>query len=304
MIPAAANNRRARVRSGAASRRQARALPTRTTTAALHRTETVAARAPDGQAGMTNLAQRDRSWSDPLDALDDDFYSQSLEEITNASRSRHRARELSTASCTETRTHLSGARSRRCLSLQLHARGGASGGARRARSGRKASDVLARRYYNGCVRHLRERRSCAPRSCDRASTRTPALVCTRRGTLLRSARDGAQEHGRLARKLNTDASRDCASPALRGTCASSAAVAPVFAQMQEARWRINNVQQRFDTTCACRRHRRRQRHFSSTAPSRCAAMVLRGCERLDCLNISRASDAEIHGDARGTFELT
>ena len=271
------------------------------------------------QLGLTNLPQRDRALIEILiDALDDDGYlTQDLDEIVELLPPEEAVdpQELSTALRHLQNLEPTGVGARtpsECLALQLRARG--------------SDDAVARIALEVVEKHLD---ALAAHDYNRLRTATGADdEQLRAAQLLIQSLDphpGASFSNVEARYLTPDvvvrkakgvwrASLNLeAMPRLRinrlyAELAASRGGASGFAsQMQEARWMIKNVQQRFDTILrVAQAIVDRQRHFFEHGDVAMRPMVLR--EIADALGlhestISRVTTQKYMATPRGTFEL-
>ena len=273
-----------------------------------------------GQLALTNLSQRDRALVEILiDALDDDGYlTQSLEEIAGLlpPEAGIDPEELSTAL-----KHLQnleptgvGARSpSECLALQLHARGGSDAVTRIALEVvEKHLDALAARDYNG-MRYATgadEEQLRAAQLLIQSLNPHPGASFARVETnyvipdvVLRKVK------GVWRTSLNPEAMPRLRINRLYAQLAASGrgSAGGLSSQMQEARWMIKNVQQRFDTILRVSQAIvDRQRHFFEHGAVAMRPMVLREIAETLGLHestISRVTTQKYMATPRGTFEL-
>jgi RNA polymerase sigma-54 factor len=273
-----------------------------------------------GQLSLTNLAQRDRALVEILiDALDDDGYlTQSLEEIIGLlpQEAAIDPEELSTAL-----RHLQnleptgvGARSpSECLALQLRAHGGSDPVARIALEVvEKHLDALAARDYN----RLR-----IATGADENQLRAAQLLIQSLNPHPGASFARVDAHyvipdvvvrkvkGAWRASLNSEAMPRLRINRLYAQLAASSrgSAGGLSSQMQEARWMIKNVQQRFDTILRVSQAIvDRQRHFFEHGAVAMRPMVLREIAETLGLHestISRVTTQKYMATPRGTYEL-
>lgn len=273
-----------------------------------------------GQMGLTNLARRDRALVEILiDALDDDGYlTQSLEEIIELlpPEAAIAPEELSTAL-----RHLQnfeptgvGARSpSECLALQLRARGGSDPVTRIALEVvERHLDALAARDYN----RLRYATGADETQLRAAQLLIQSLNPHPGASFARVEANYVipdvivrKTKGVWRASLNTEAMPRLRINRLYAELAASSrgSAAGLSSQMQEARWMIKNVQQRFDTILRVSQAIvDRQRHFFEHGAVAMRPMVLREIAEALGLHestISRVTTQKYMVTSRGTFEL-
>ncbi|MBI3373448.1 MAG: RNA polymerase factor sigma-54 [Betaproteobacteria bacterium] len=271
------------------------------------------------QLGLTNLPRRDRALVEILiDALDDDGYlTQDLEEIIELLPPEEAVdpQELSTALKHLQNLEPAGVGARtpsECLALQLRARGNDDAVARIGLEVvEKHLDALAAHDYN----RLR-----SATGADDEQLRAAQLLIQsldpHPGASFSNAEARYLTPDVVVRKtkgvwrasLNREAMPRLRINRLYAELAASRGGASGFAsQMQEARWMIKNVQQRFDTILrVAQAIVDRQRHFFEHGDVAMRPMVLR--EIADALGlhestISRVTTQKYMATPRGTFEL-
>jgi RNA polymerase sigma-54 factor len=273
-----------------------------------------------GQLALTNLARRDRALVEILiDALDDDGYlTQGLEEIIGLlpPEAGIDPEELSTAL-----KHLQnleptgvGARSpSECLALQLRARGGSDAVTRIALEVvEKHLDALAARDYN----RLR-----FASGADEEQLRAAQLLIQSLNPHPGASFARVEAHyvipdvvvrkvkGVWRASLNPEAMPRLRINRLYAELAASGrgSAGGLSSQVQEARWMIKNVQQRFDTILRVSQAIvDRQRHFFEHGAVAMRPMVLREIAETLGLHestISRVTTQKYMATPRGTFEL-
>jgi RNA polymerase sigma-54 factor len=269
------------------------------------------------QLSLTNLDERDRAFVMVLiDALDEDGYlTQPLEEIAALLPAEAEAgmEELTIAL-----RHLQhfepagvGARSPgECLCLQLHAL--ADDAVRRLalEIAEKHLDLLASRDYTR-LKHL-------PGASDdalRAAQRLIQSLNPRPGAAFAKVEARYVIPDVIVKKsrnvwrasLNPDAMPRLRINRLYAELAAGARAGGISSQLQEARWLIKNVQQRFDTILRVSQAIvDRQRHFLEHGEVAMRPLVLREIAQVLGLHestISRVTTQKFMATPRGTFEL-
>jgi RNA polymerase sigma-54 factor len=270
------------------------------------------------QLSLTNLSARDRAFVEILiDALDDDGYlTQPLEEIVALLPAEAEAsvEELKIALC-----HLQhfepagvGARSPgECLSLQIKSHPHDAAGALALEIVEKHLELLAARDY-GKLKAL----TGADDDALRAAQRLIQALNPRPGAAFAKLEARYVIPDVIVRKvrnvwrasLNPDAMPRLRINRLYAELAAAArSGAGISSQLQEARWLIKNVQQRFDTILRVSQAIvDRQRHFLEHGEVAMRPLVLREIASTLSLHestISRVTTQKFMATPRGTFEL-